>query len=93
MHGAAVTCSCIQRDGGAAPWRPARPGTLPCLPAGAEPNPDPYPILTLQVRTWLGGEATERIEEWRTVVYEAAGVVKAISVSKARRRSAAALLQ
>ena len=38
----------------------------------------------MQVRSWLGGEATERIEEWRTVVYEAAGVVKAISVEKVR---------
>ena len=36
------------------------------------------------MRSWLGGDATERIEEWRTVVYEAAGVVKAISVEKAR---------
>lgn len=39
----------------------------------------------VQMRTWLGGEATERIEEWRTVVYEAAGVVKAVSVEKACR--------
>lgn len=36
------------------------------------------------MRSWLGGEATERIEEWRTVVYEAAGVVKAVSVEKVR---------
>jgi len=80
-------------DGGAAPWHPARPGTLPCLLVGAGPNPTPCSDKNLQVRTWLGGEATERIEEWRTVVYEAAGVVKAISVFKARRRCAGALQQ
>lgn len=58
--------------------------TCLCKPAVTH-TLSPCPECALrQMRTWLGGEATERIEEWRTVVYEAAGVVKAVSITKAR---------
>ena len=38
-----------------------------------------------RVRSWLGGDATERIEGWKTYVYEAAGKMKAVNITKVRR--------
>ena len=40
-----------------------------------------------RVRTWLGGDATERIEGWKTYVYEAAGKMKAVNITKVRMRA------
>eukprot|EP00884_Botryococcus_braunii_P006876 jgi/Botrbrau1/1618/Bobra.0185s0033.1 len=36
----------------------------------------------LPVKGWLGGEATERIEGWRTRLYEATGKMKTVSIEK-----------
>ena len=41
-----------------------------------------------RVRSWLGGDATERIEGWKTYVYEAAGKMKAVNITKVRRARA-----
>ena len=35
-------------------------------------------------RTWLGGQATERIEGWQTRIYEASGRMNAMTTHKAR---------
>lgn len=34
------------------------------------------------VRGWLGGDSTERIEGWKTRVYEATGKMVAVTISK-----------
>ena len=34
------------------------------------------------VKTWFGGEQTEKIEGWKTYVYEAAGKMKAVTITK-----------
>ena len=34
------------------------------------------------VRGWLGGDQTERIEGWKTYIYEAAGKMKAVNTIK-----------
>ncbi len=35
-----------------------------------------------RVRGWLGGDQTERIEGWKTYIYEAAGKMKAVNTIK-----------
>lgn len=35
-----------------------------------------------RVKTWFGGDQTEKIEGWKTYVYEAAGKMKTISITK-----------
>ncbi len=35
------------------------------------------------VKTWFGGDQTEKIEGWKTYVYEAAGKMKAVTITKA----------
>ncbi|BDA42329.1 Ankyrin repeat domain-containing protein 13B [Coccomyxa sp. Obi] len=35
------------------------------------------------VKTWFGGDQTEKIEGWKTFVYEAAGKMKAVTITKA----------
>ena len=37
-----------------------------------------------RVRGWLGGDQTERIEGWKTYIYEAAGKMKAVNTFKVR---------
>ena len=37
-----------------------------------------------RVRGWLGGDQTERIEGWKTYIYEAAGKMKAVNTIKVR---------
>lgn len=39
-----------------------------------------------RVKTWLGGDQTERIEGWKTYVYEAAGKMKAVNITKVERQ-------
>lgn len=35
-----------------------------------------------RVKGWLGGDQTERIEGWKTFIYEAAGKMKAVNTTK-----------
>jgi len=35
-----------------------------------------------RVKGWLGGDQTERIEGWKTYIYEAAGKMKAVNTTK-----------
>ena len=35
-----------------------------------------------RVKGWMGGDATERIEGWKTYVYEAAGRMKTVNIVK-----------
>jgi hypothetical protein len=35
-----------------------------------------------RVKGWLGGDQTERIEGWKTYLYEAAGKMKAVNITK-----------
>ena len=42
------------------------------------------------VKTWLGNESTERIEGWKTRIFEAAGKMAAVTVNKARPHHASA---
>ena len=37
-----------------------------------------------RVRGWLGGDQTEKIEGWKTYIYEAAGKMKAVNTIKVR---------
>ncbi len=37
-----------------------------------------------RAKSWLGGDLTERIDGWRTYVYEAAGKMKTVNITKAR---------
>ncbi len=39
-----------------------------------------------RVRNWFGGDQTERVEGWKTYVYEAAGKMKAVNITKVRPR-------
>ena len=43
------------------------------------------------VKTWLGNESTERIEGWKTRIFEAAGKMAAVTVNKARPHHVSAL--
>ena len=36
-----------------------------------------------RVRGWLGGDLTEKVDGWRTYVYEAAGKMKTVHIVKA----------
>lgn len=40
------------------------------------------------VKTWFGGDQTEKIEGWKTYVYEAAGKMKAVTITKVVPRTA-----
>ena len=42
-----------------------------------------------RVKGWLGGDQTERIDGWRTYIYEAAGKMKAVNTTKVRTCHAA----
>lgn len=37
-----------------------------------------------RVKGWLGRDQTERIEGWKTYIYEAAGKMKAVNILKVR---------
>ena len=35
-------------------------------------------------KSWFGGDVTEKIEGWRTKIYEAAGKMVAVTINKVR---------
>ena len=44
-----------------------------------------------RVKGWLGGDQTERIEGWKTYIYEAAGKMKAVNTTKVHACPAATI--
>ena len=43
------------------------------------------------LKNWFGGDQTEKIEGWKTYVYEAAGKMKAVTITKVGTRASLCL--